>query len=51
MSALFPIVLIVFFQAYVTSTTHLAELLEEAQKFGTTETFVVMYAHVKDSVF
>ena len=38
-------------KAYVTSTTHLAELLEEAQKFGTTETFVVMYAHVQDSVF
>ncbi len=38
-------------KAYVTSTTHLAELLEGAQQFGTTETFVVMYAHVKDNIF
>ena len=38
-------------KAYVTSTTHLAQLLEGAQQFGTTETFVVMYAHVKDNIF
>lgn len=38
-------------KAYVTSTTHLAQLLEKAQEFGTTETFVVMYANVKDSIF
>lgn len=38
-------------KAYVTSTTHLAELLEKVQKFGTTETFVVTCEHMKNNLF
>ncbi|MBE6037613.1 MAG: Lrp/AsnC family transcriptional regulator [Anaerofustis stercorihominis] len=38
-------------KAYVTSTEHLAKLVESLQAFGQTETFVVMYTHVKDNIF
>lgn len=38
-------------KAFVNSTTHLAKFLEKAQKFGTTETFVVMYSNIKSSLF
>ena len=38
-------------KAYVRDTNHLASLLEGCQQFGTTETFVVMYTHIKDNIF
>lgn len=38
-------------KAYVSTTQHLAKLLEKMQAFGTTETFVVMYEAQKDTYF
>ncbi len=38
-------------KAYVSSTEHLAKLLERTQVFGTTETFVVMYSNIKKDLF
>lgn len=37
-------------KAFVQSTEHLAKLLESLQAFGQTETFVVMYSHIKGKV-
>lgn len=34
-------------KAFTKDTVHLAKLLETMQKFGTTETFVVMYSNIK----
>lgn len=38
-------------KAYVTSTAHLAKLVESLQTFGQTETFVIMNSHMKTNVF
>jgi Lrp/AsnC family leucine-responsive transcriptional regulator len=38
-------------KAYVSSTEHLAKLLEKIQVFGITETFVVMYSNIKNRLF
>ena len=38
-------------KAYVSSTEHLAKLLEKTQIFGVTETFVVMYSNIKKELF
>ena len=38
-------------KAYVSSTEHLAQLLDRTQAFGTTETFVVMYSNIKQDLF
>ncbi|MBR6800351.1 MAG: Lrp/AsnC family transcriptional regulator [Eubacteriaceae bacterium] len=38
-------------KAFVTSTSHLAKLVESLQNFGKTETFVVMHSHMKTNVF
>lgn len=38
-------------KAFVSSTEHLAKLLERIQIFGTTETFVVMYSNIKKDLF
>jgi len=37
-------------KAFVNDTEHLAQLLERTQIFGPTETFVVMYSTVKESL-
>ncbi|MDR2520303.1 MAG: Lrp/AsnC family transcriptional regulator [Eubacteriaceae bacterium] len=37
-------------KAFVDSTEHLANLLERTQIFGATETFVVMYSRIKDTI-
>ena len=38
-------------KAFVTSTEHLAKLVESLQAFGQTETFVVMHSHIKNNIF
>ena len=38
-------------KAYVSSTEHLAKLIEKTQIFGVTETFVVMYSNIKKELF
>ena len=37
-------------KAYVSDTEHLAQLLEKTQKFGITETSVVMYENIKNTL-
>jgi len=37
-------------KAFVDSTEHLADLLERVQIFGQTETYVVMYSNIKDTL-
>ncbi len=38
-------------KAYVRDTEHLATLLEKIQRFGATETYVVMYSNLKEERF
>jgi len=38
-------------KAFVEDTEHLALLIEKIQAFGTTETSIVMYSNIKDTIF